>query len=132
MGAQVDRYSFRNQNAGKAVDRHLECAVGGILAARNNSAVKAPVAQRHAVYGNSISVGCPGCRAADGNMLAGYQPAGVEEELRERIVHPVDGEDLAAGEIYLRNLTQLHAGVGDRQPAHIEVEAGGGPAWGRY
>src|ERR1019366_7113587 len=132
MGAQVDRYSFRNQHTGKAVDLHLECSVGSILAARNNGAVKAPVAQRHAVYGNSIGIGCPARRTADGNMLAGDQSAGVEEELRERIVHPVDGEYLAAGEIYLRNLAQLHAGAGGQQPAHIEVEAGGCAGWRSY
>src|SRR5450631_163078 len=132
MGTQVDCYSFRNQDTSKAADLHLEGAVGRILAACNDSAVKAPVAQRHAIYSNSIGIGCTGCRAADGNMLAGYQSAGVEQKLRERIVHPVDGEGLAPGEIDLRNLAQLHAGVGGQQSAHIEVEAGGCASWRSY
>ena len=83
------------------------------------------MAEDDAFDGYCLCVGCAGGRSADGDVLAGQERAGVEEELGEGIMHPVDEELLVAGEVDGGDLSEGERGGGREEAAHVEVEAGG-------
>ena len=55
----------------------------------------------------------------------GSMSAGVEEELGQGVMHPVDEEVLRAAQVDLRDLTQRKPSGGRQQAAHVQIEAAG-------
>ena len=94
-----------------------------------HSSVESPVPQHNAIHRDSLPVCRASGRPANCYVLAWEQPALVEEELRQRSMHPVDGVFFAAAQIHRRNVAVGNARPGCRQRStHIQIKAAGSAA----